>query len=342
MSQNRTVVVSTFSPRKDGIARYADQLVDTLRRLGIDVLPIGLPGSDAEVCLPLDRGLRTLALLRKTRRTDRLVLMWHPEFFVRGRFWNRTATYVALGIVARLRQTSAVIHEPDMYSLRRRSGLRALVDAVERNRREWFWNSGLKLCFHSRRERNEFFEIHPGVRGSSQVVVRDHGEFFRAYARAEPMEARQKLRLPDGLVLVCAGFIGRHKGFDRALRAFAELPKGSASLLIIGSLLYDTADERAYLDELRELAGRVDGARLEECYLNDEELDLLIQAADAVIAPYWSSASSGIVARARLFGTRIVATDVGGLPEQLGPDDVLVRTDDDLRDAMLEFVRSEA
>jgi GT2 family glycosyltransferase/glycosyltransferase involved in cell wall biosynthesis len=339
--QKKTVVVSTFPPRRDGIARYADQFVDGLRKQGVEVRSIGFPGSRADLCLPLDRGLRTLRLLVNTSPEDSLVLMWHPEFFVSGRAWSRTGAYIALAVMARLRKTSIVIHEPDAGALRHRSGLRAAADALERKSRDWFWGSGAEICFHSKRERDDFVEAHLRGAVSARLVVREHGAFFRPYALAERTEARRKLSLPEELLLLCVGFIGRHKGFDRAVRAFAALPTGSATLRIVGSLLYETAEERAYVNELRELISRVEGARLEERFLDDKELDLWIQAADAVVAPYRSSASSGIVARARLFGTRVVATAVGGLSEQLGPDDILVTTDDELKDALSELVRAD-
>ena len=339
----KTVVVSTFPPRKDGIARYASQFVAELRRHGDEVRRVGLPGSDADVCLPLGGRLRALALVPNTRRADRLVLMWHPQYFVVGRVWDRTAAYIALGVVARIRKTSIVIHEVENHALQRRSGLRAFADAVEQKGRDWFWGSAAELVFHSTRERDEFLRVHPRVGRGPRLSVREHGDFFSPSVVAERGEARRKLGVPDGwLLFLCAGFIGPHKGFDRAARAFSALPKGAATLQIVGSLLYGSVEEQRHLDELRELVDGVDGARLDERYVGDEELDLWIQAADVLLAPYRSSASSGIVARARLFGTRVIATDVGALPEQVGSDDLVVSSDDELRDAMLELVRSDA
>jgi glycosyltransferase involved in cell wall biosynthesis len=87
---------------------------------------------------------------------------------------------------------------------------------------------------------------------------------------------------------------------------------------------------------------QVDGARLEERFLDDDELDLWIQAADAVLAPYRSAASSSVVARARLLGTRVVATDVGGLPEQLGSEDILVTTDAEFRKAISDLASASS
>jgi glycosyltransferase involved in cell wall biosynthesis len=81
---------------------------------------------------------------------------------------------------------------------------------------------------------------------------------------------------------------------------------------------------------------------MEERFLDDDELDLWIQAADAVLAPYRSAASSSVVARARLLGTRVVATAVGGLPEQLGSGDILVATDDELTKALSDLASASS
>ena len=164
-----------------------------------------------------------------------------------------------------------------------------------------------------------------------------HGAFFRPSIKATRAEARRSLALEDGVLFLCIGFIGRHKSFDRALRAFAELPRGAARLEIVGSLLYGTADEHAYLHELRALADEVPGAHIEVVYLSDVDFDLWIQAVDAVLIPYRTSASSGVVARARMFGTRVVASPVGGIREQLGPDDIVVNSEQELRETLLRL-----
>jgi GT2 family glycosyltransferase/glycosyltransferase involved in cell wall biosynthesis len=340
--RRRTFVVSTFPPRRDGIARYADQLAEGLRGKGVEVSRIGFPGSTAEQCVRLDGGLRALVLLADTRRKDELILMWHPELFITGHAWDRTAAYLALGVVTRLRRTTVIVHEPDADGGSPREGLRAIADALEERARTWFWNSRAEVAFHSDRERDDFVRAHLGLRRRERLTVSDHGRFFRPYASATRAEARRRLGLDHGLLFLCVGFIGRHKGFDRAVRAFAELPRGVANLQIVGSLLYETNEARAYADELRQLVEQVDGAHVEERFLDDDELDLWIQAADTVLAPYRSAASSGIVARARLLGTPVVAAAVGGLPEQLGSGDILVTTDDELTKALSDLASASS
>jgi glycosyltransferase involved in cell wall biosynthesis len=73
---------------------------------------------------------------------------------------------------------------------------------------------------------------------------------------------------------------------------------------------------------------------LHERWLSDEEFDRWLLAADAVLLPYREAASSGVAARARMLGTRIVSSGSGGLGEQLGARDIVAASDDDLVQAI--------
>lgn len=329
--QARLALVSTFPPCRDGIAKYAEQLADAQAQ-GREVVRIGLPGSRADIHLRLGGGVRPLRLLRKTRRSDDVWIMWHPEFFIQGRYWSRVATYAALGVVGRRRRVRMVVHEP-VSGPRAGSGLqRRALACVERKTEAWCWGSGMDLAFHSERERTGFLGVWCTLAPRAQTSICDHGRFFRRYGSSlQPREARQRLGVDSGSPLfLCIGFIGRHKGFDRAIQAFAHGSVGKAQLYVVGSCLYDSGEVSNYIEELRLLAQATPGVHFEQRFVDDAEFDLWVQAADAILVPYRSIASSSVVARARLYGTRVVATAVGGLPEQLGPDDILVESDSEL------------
>ncbi|MEX2204328.1 MAG: hypothetical protein WD965_09610, partial [Actinomycetota bacterium] len=65
-------------------------------------------------------------------------------------------------------------------------------------------------------------------------------------------------------------------------------------------------------------------------------------AADRVVLPYTRAWSSGALARARVLGTPAIVSDVGGLAEQAGPDDIVVRSAEELRDAFQRVRRTAA
>jgi glycosyltransferase involved in cell wall biosynthesis len=155
---------------------------------------------------------------------------------------------------------------------------------------------------------------------------------------ASKEEARQRLGL-HGIaepLFLCAGFIQPSKGFDDAIRAFAEAAGGS--LYVVGSLRDDTLENRAHLGELRRLCDSTPGATLVERFVGDGEFDLWVSAADCVVIPYRRSWSSGVLARAHTLGRSSIVTDRGGLAEQADPGDVVVRSRTEMAGAMRERV----
>jgi glycosyltransferase involved in cell wall biosynthesis len=329
----RCVIVSTFPPRIDGIARYAEQLANS-RSGERTVVRIGLTGSAADTMCRLDGGLRPLQILGRTRASDDIVLMWHPEYYISGRAWSRAAAYLALGVVLRARRVEVVVHEPDSVVPRKR-GIRRLMASVERAAQRWCWRAPARLLFHSERERRDF-EMRSGRPANKPPgVIIHHGAHFRPYAHASREEARRFLGLDlDKTIFLCIGFLSHHKGFDRAIQAFRRLPGHGAGLYIVGSALYDSAEIREHIEELRALAAPVPGITIIERFVEDAEFDLWVRAADALLAPYRSAASSGVVERAKLLGTTIVASRVGGLPEQIGPDGIVIESDEELNAAV--------
>lgn len=332
-AMRRCVIVSTFPPRIDGIARYAEQVANS-KATQQPVMRLGLPESFADCVRRLDGGLRPLRMLRATRTSDEIVLMWHPEFYISGPAWSRISAYLALGLVMRARRIEVIVHEPDSV-VPRKQGVRKFAADIERAAQRWCWQAPSRLLFHSQQERSDFINRSGRAALMDRQVVVDHGKHFRPYAQASREAARRSLMLdPDQTTFLCIGFLGRHKGFDRAVKAFGSLPLNAARLYIVGSPLYDSVEVAEQVDQLRALCATVPGVCLIEGFVDDAKFDLWICAADAVLAPYRSAASSGVVARARLLGTTIVASRVGGLPEQLGPHDILIESDQELSAAI--------
>ena len=57
----------------------------------------------------------------------------------------------------------------------------------------------------------------------SDVALFDHGKYFSARSLVTKSEARRELGLdPDRHIFLAIGFLQAHKGFDRAVAAFAR------------------------------------------------------------------------------------------------------------------------
>jgi glycosyltransferase involved in cell wall biosynthesis len=130
---------------------------------------------------------------------------------------------------------------------------------------------------------------------------------------------------------LCIGFIQPHKGFDRAIQAFSKVNNhNNMELYVVGSLRVTWGEYVSYLHDLKNMAGEAPNVHVIEKYLSDEAFDTWISSSDVIITPYQEIWSSGIIARAKLFGKLVIASDVGGLPEQLTDTDILFKDDDEL------------
>ena len=76
---------------------------------------------------------------------------------------------------------------------------------------------------------------------------------------------------------------------------------------------------------------------IEEKFLSDEDFDTWITASDVILIPYREIWSSGVLGRAKLFNKKVIASNVGGLAEQLEDNDILFNTDEELRKIFEDF-----
>ncbi len=144
-------------------------------------------------------------------------------------------------------------------------------------------------------------------------------------ARYVPADAEQRsstrraLGIGDGAsVVLYAGRIGREKGVDVLVRAFAELSEKNPGghLVVVGSpsLGSDPADSARYEAELRELAEGLAVSWLPA----QRDVLALIQSADVAVVPsLWPEPLSRSVMEPLACGIPVVATNVGGNPEIL-------------------------
>lgn len=321
MKPSSSAVVSTFPPRRDGIAVYADQYA---ARCGDATLRIGDEGSIADAKIRFRRVRTPLGIWRLTSRGTDVHIMWHPMFHLPGPRPARAAAYVAWRLLAARRQLLVVVHEPEPSLGRGQAWCQ-----------KWFWRSAAEVRFHSRVERDVFLKT-VGIALSPRLKIIEHHATFEPATRATHAEARRMLGIDvDARVALCIGFFGAHKGFDRAIAAFAKAGLGGrAQLYIVGSILQSSPHVEMHVDDLRHEALATPNVTLLERYVTDEEFDLWLVASDVVVLPYRTISSSSVAARARVLGRPVIATRAGGLGEQLGSESILVDDDAALTKAL--------
>lgn len=141
---------------------------------------------------------------------------------------------------------------------------------------------------------------------ASRVDVIPHGSFEYYRERATGTGNRNSRRP----TLLFFGRFQPYKGLSVLLDAFAEVRAAipSARLRIVGS---------GSFSQYRESAARITGIELTNRWVADEEVGNYFLNADAVVLPYTEASQSGVVAIAASFGLPVVASDVGGLGEQV-------------------------
>lgn len=321
------LVVAPYPPMRDGIGAYALQQVARLRAQGDRVEVLSPLPSAAHHHLELVGWRGPLALGKRIRRYDRVIVHFYLDLFYPQPLDRRLKAAITVELIAAFRlarHLTVLVHEID-YSWGRRQPMRRLARAM--------LTSADRLEVHTASEQDALaraFGIPP-----SSITITEHGANFVRRSSLTKEEARKELGIPaDCFVFLCIGFIQPHKGFDRAIRAFGRLGDAGCRLYVVGSLRVAEPEYVAHLEELCRLGEATAGVEVRSEYLSDGRFDDWIVAADAVVLPYRLIWSSSVLERARLYERPVIAADMGGLRDQADDGVTLVSDDVELRAAM--------
>jgi glycosyltransferase involved in cell wall biosynthesis len=325
----RVLMLSPYPPMRGGISAYADQAAEALRVEGHEVVVASPERSDADRVLDITKRGAGLRLALLARRFDRLIVQFQPEMLgapgTPRRTWAWSFLRLAAGMLS-APSCEVCVHEVIYPEGRFAPLLRAAGHRI--------WGLADLLIVHSERERRDFaaaFKI-----SANRIRVVSQGEHLVRRTNATQATARTALDLPAAPVLLLAiGFLQPNKGFDRAILAFGEL-QPEARLYLVGSMWREDPTSVSHVAELRRLADDTPGVELREGYLDDEDFDRWIVAADALVLPYRRGWSSNVMERGLLYDRPVIMTRVGGMAEQ-GTDRAnvtLVNDDHELRDAL--------
>jgi glycosyltransferase involved in cell wall biosynthesis len=318
------MLTPAYPPMRGGISAYAGQAASRLRDEGHEVVVAAPEGSDADFALDVRHRGAGLRLARLARRFDRLIVQFQPEMLgdpgtprsVRARSLVR----IAAGLGA-ARSAEVCVHEVDYGQGLSAPLLRAFMRSV--------FQLADVLTVHTELEREDLSRAFWIDRARIRVV--SQGAYLVRRSSADQAMARAALGLPaHGLVLLAIGFIHPKKGFDRAIRSFAQASSEQARLYVVGSLWREDDAAVAHLEELRRLAEESTGVELRVGFLSDEEFDRWIVAADALVLPYRYGWSSNVMERGLLYDRPVIMSNVGGMGEQGIDRPGVTLVDDDL------------
>lgn len=327
----RILVISSYPPRRCGIGTYAEGQVELLKAEGHDVTVLSPPDGRGEVRVVFGDGGQFREAARRGGEFERIIVHFQPGIHyrpgLRAVVSKARTSLGLLRLVRRRPQTEILVHEadppvswhPDHIVLRR-----AFARA--------------SLLFHTDAERRAL-ERDYRIRVRARLVDHREGVIVRNPQARD--EARRRLGLSStGVLFLCAGFLHPMKGYERAVRAFADAG-APGHLAIVGSVRHATEENLACAAELRSLAERTPRVSFVEAFLSDEEFNTWVTAADRLVLPYTRAWSSGVLARARVIGTPAIVSAVGGMAEQAGPEDEVFHSDDDLRRLLREHGNPE-
>ncbi len=325
------LLVTPFAPQRDGIATYAAQELQQLRADGHKVDVVSPLPSAAHYHVPLGNPAGALKLVQLATGYDRTILQFGPEMLF-GRAKSaaaRAAVWAALAALGRACPLDLRIHELEYEILTKspieRSAARRAIHGTDR------------VTVHTETEANQLATV-VGI-GRGKVEVIDHGAHFVPRTMMTRAEAKAAIGIdPNRFAFVSIGFLQYHKGFDLAAEAMLSANLGNAELHIVGSKRVSHPDINRYVDGLKRLCAASDRMFLHERFVSDDEFDQWVRAADAVVLPYREIWSSSVLERAQVLGTRVIASDLPQLKQQVRGDSLLISDLDDLRVAMEKLV----
>lgn len=178
-----------------------------------------------------------------------------------------------------------------------------------------------------------------------RIWVIPHGPLSAELKILPTHEARDQLGIPhEAPVGVLFGYIRPYKGIDFLLRTWERV----ANQLPDALLILAGHGEDNYQQEIKQqIASRGLDQRVETrfYFIPEQELSLIVSAADILLYPYQNITQSGALLTGLTAGKPIVATNVGGLSEviQDGQTGVLVEYGDEagMEEELVQLLQDE-
>lgn len=151
------------------------------------------------------------------------------------------------------------------------------------------------------------FEADLQKRGANpeKIDLLPHGElsYYQLYHKQPAPQVS-----PGGTNLLFFGRITAYKGLDILLQAYQRVSRlNKVTLQVVGA-----GDMRPY----RNLLEKLPGVQVINRWINEDEVDSYFRLARMVVLPYTSATQSGVLAIAASYALPVIATRVGGIPEQ--------------------------
>lgn len=199
-----------------------------------------------------------------------------------------------------------------------------------------------KLILHTESNRREFLTLYPYIPIEKTAVVQ-HIVFPYPYPipsiNLNELKASFKFQ-PNDFVVLFFGIIRQYKGLDTLLTAFEHIVQHAphVKLLIAGR-----PEDKRDLQDI-ERARRIQNVTIHDWFIPSEDLWKYFHIANITVFPYRAATQSGALIQAMQFGSPVVVTNVGGLPEAIDGNGWVVEKDDPiaLQHALLDAIQDSS
>jgi glycosyltransferase involved in cell wall biosynthesis len=133
--------------------------------------------------------------------------------------------------------------------------------------------------------------------------------------RYDKNTAKDFLNIKTDEVILFFGLIRPYKGLDKLIESFKDIKNNrkSVTLLVVGECY---GDINQYKNQIKELNLEKDVVLVNK-YIANEDIEPYFKASDVVALPYYSATQSGVVMTSYAFRKPVVATNVGGVKEEV-------------------------
>ena len=200
----------------------------------------------------------------------------------------------------------------------------------------WFLKQNSGFVVMSKSVQDDLLALNP----KANYILKEHPLYNHFGEKIEKRLAHEQLEIDsEKKTLLFFGLIRDYKGLDLLIDAMSLLDE-SYQLMIAGECYGDFGK---YSQAIENSPARSRIKTLNR-YIADDEVPRLFSAADLLVTPYRSATQSGVIPVAYHFDVPVIATDVGGLKENIeraGTGLVCLPTVESLSESIQNFFRSD-
>jgi glycosyltransferase involved in cell wall biosynthesis len=185
-------------------------------------------------------------------------------------------------------------------------------------------------CNASKNEIVKIFKIN-----EHKIHVIEHGNYIGVYKERYTRDQSRKIMniAESQFVFLFIGLVRPYKGINELIESFKKIKDASVKLIIAGRI-----EDKALAELLKDKASDCQNILFELHYIEDDEMEIYLKAADVLVLPYRDIINSGSAVLGMSFGKAIISPRMGCLPEILQSKGGILY-DPDLENGLIEAMR---